>query len=149
MVADGRTLLVVADGGRARIFEEAHWGGPLSEWCDALTGLSPPAPGRGPASGIVYDSHGHARHRIAVESPHDKGEREFLMRLADRLDTLAGERPFESLVLIAAPRALGVLRKALPPGMKHRLKASEASDRLDADASDIREALRALRRESA
>ena len=140
MVADGRTLVVVADGGRARIFEESRWGGPLSEWCDALAGLTPPAPGRGPAPGGVHDSHGNA---------HDKGERAFLIRLADRLEALARERPFANLVLIAAPRALGVLREALPPSMKHRLRASEASDRLDADAPHIRKALRALRRESA
>lgn len=149
MVADGRTLVVVADGGRARIFEESRWGGPLSEWCDALAGLTPPAPGRGPAPGSVHDSHGHASHGIRAESPHDKGERAFLICLADRLEALARERPFANLVLIAAPRALGVLREALPPSMKHRLRASEASDRLDADAPHIREALRALRRESA
>ena len=31
MITDGRTLVVVADGARARLFEEARRGGPLTE----------------------------------------------------------------------------------------------------------------------
>ena len=48
MILDGRTLVLVADGGRARLFEEARRGGPLHEHPDWLADLAPhrrPSPG--------------------------------------------------------------------------------------------------------
>jgi len=145
MNLDERTLVVVADGRRAEIFEEARRGGPLEPWPDALSAMTVPGTGHGPGPGRVYDRAGHAFHGVTSESPHDAAERHFVTALAKHFDTLHRERPFDGLVIIAPPKALGVLRKALSPAMKHRLRASEAKEITGATASVVRTTLHDLR----
>lgn len=149
MIEDGRTLLVVADGRKARVFEEARRGGALHERAEWLSELPPFSVGEAGSPGRVYDRFGHAGHGVTSQSPHDKAEHEFLAGLVEQLDWIMREQEFDDLVLIAAPKALGVLREVLPKGLVHKLKGSDAHDRLAASIEDLHAALRAIRRESA
>lgn len=145
MITDGRTLVVAADGGRARLFDEARRGGPLTEHPEWLAGLAPrtfPPPG----SGAVHDRMGYATHGVATVTAADKSARDFLTRLGARLASLVGEHRFDHLILFAPPRALGMLREALPRALRQRLALDEAHDRVDASGEVLREAVRALRR---
>lgn len=129
MITDGRTLILVADGRRARLFAEARRGGPLTEHPDWLT-----------LPAAASEGHPHGR---------DKAEADFLAQLCGRLEPLFARHGFDGLIVIAAPRALGVLRRHLPAGLKARLELSEPHDRLSASAEDIQQAVRDLRRVNA
>jgi len=145
MITDGRTLVVAADGGRARLFEEPRRGGSLTEHSEWLAGLEPrvfPHPG----SGAVHDRMGHATHGVATITAADKSARDFLTRLGARLAHLVDQHRFDHLIVFAPPRALGMLREALPTALRRRLALDQAHDRVDADAEALREAVRGLRR---
>jgi protein required for attachment to host cells len=148
MITDGRTLVVAADGGRARLFGEARRGGPLTEHPEWLAGLEPRAFAH-PGPGAVHDRMGHATHGVATVAPADKSARDFLTRLGVRLANLVDEHHFDHLIVFAPPRALGMLREALPRALRQRLALDEAHDRIDASADVLREAVRALRRSAA
>lgn len=148
MITDGRTLVVAADGGRARLFEEPRRGGPLTEHPDWLAGLTPRVFSN-PGSGAVHDRMGHATHGVATVTAADKSARDFLAQLAARLDELVAEHRFDHLIVFAPPRALGLLREALPKALRRRLALDQAHDRVDAEAEALREAVRALRRDAA
>ncbi|MDP1632762.1 MAG: host attachment protein [Caulobacter sp.] len=149
MIPDGRTLVVVADGARARLFEEKRRGGPLTEHPNWLAGVELKQRGHGPAPGRVFDSHGYASHGVGGETPHDKSEREFIVDLVKRVETVVREHDFDDLVVIAAPRALGNLREALPTGLQKKLRETAPKDRLDETDKEIHQALQDMRRESA
>lgn len=145
MIQDGQTLVVVADGRHARLFVETRRGGPLKERTAWLEGLPDyrPSPGRG--SGAVHDRFGHGVHATKSESQ-DKGERRFLADLTHRLESLVRDQRFDNLMVIAEPRALGVLRAILPGALRDRLRECEAADRLRATPRELAETLRTLRR---
>ena len=130
MILDGRTLILVADGRRGRLFEEARRGGPLIEQPDWI----------GSQGGTVHVSHPNGC---------DRAEADFLAQLLRRAERIFAEQAFDHLILIAAQRALGVLRRHLPGALKARIELSEPHDRLTASAEDIQQTVRALRRVNA
>ena len=146
MIPDGRTLILVADGGRARLFEEARRGGPLIEHAEWLAGLSVPAmASKGPRGG-GHDRMGPGVHATAADGGRDKAEAGFLTLVARRLETLFTRQRFDHLILIAAPRSLGHLRRHLSAGLAAKLVLSEPRDRVAASVADIQQAVRGLRR---
>lgn len=149
MMTDGRTLVAVVDGRRARLFQEARYGGPLSEHPEWVDGLKPGhANHKGPA-GSIHDSHGSATHGTAHEGGHDKSEHDYLLAVVRRIETVITDQAFDHLVLMAPPRALGILRNALSVGLMRRLTCSEPHDRLDEPIATIEVRLRELRRDKA
>lgn len=145
MTADAVTLIVVADGGRARGFEEKRRYGPLEEsphW--ARTAPEAERRGHGRPGGTTI-SPGSGRSNVREASPADAAETHFLERLAHDLERAALMDEYEQLVLIAPPRALGVLRGALGPRAGLRLEVCDHHDRLSETAASIRERLRDLR----
>ncbi|OYW27078.1 MAG: protein required for attachment to host cell [Caulobacter sp. 12-67-6] len=144
MITQGRTLVVAADDARARLFEEPRRGGPLTERSEWLADLAPrdfPDPG----SGGIHDRMGYAIHGAATVKAADKSARDFLVRLVARLDSIVNEQDFDHLVIFAPPRALGMLRVALPRSLRQRLALDQDNDRVDAGPEALREALSALR----
>jgi protein required for attachment to host cells len=144
MIEDKRTLVVLADGRRVRLLEEARRGGALKERAGWLKTM-PPFHHPGAAQRVtVHARVGSATH-ASHEPPRDKGERRFLSDLAEHLEPVMREQGFDDLVIMAPPRALGILRKALSPGLQRRLVATDAHDRVDAAPEEIHEQLRAAR----
>lgn len=146
MIETGMTWVVVADGAQARLFEEPLRAGPLRErpeW--ALRQEHGDWPHARPHAATVHQRVASGRHAGKEAKPSQEAERRFLARVAERLAAAAERHEFEGLVLIAPPRALGVLRAALSPALKARLEASEPHDRVRADADQMRISLRELR----
>lgn len=148
MTPDTRTLLVVADGTRVRLFEEPRRGGRLVEHADWVGALKP-HPSMRPPVGAVHDRMGHALHGMADETPGGKSERDFLRRLAQRLEVVMRAERFDALAIFAPPRALGVLREVLAPGLRTKLSHDAPAERLDETPEALRRHLRALRLDDA
>jgi protein required for attachment to host cells len=149
MIQDGRTLVVVADGARARLFEEPRRGGKLTERAEWTADLEPPHTSRSSSPGRVYDRAGQAFHGVGSVTPREKQERGFVERVVRRVETLMERERFDNLVLIAPPRALGELRQSLPAAVTRRLRETSAHERLDTPAEELRKILQGLRRENA
>lgn len=145
----GECLILVADGRRARLFEERWRGGPLIEITDRLGDLTMHAPRASGHAGRVHDRHGAASHTTHEAAPHDRDELRFATAAAGRLDEMLRTRPFDELVLMASPRALGRLRSTLSDALQARLRGTEPRERVGQTVEEIRAALHDLRLRSA
>jgi protein required for attachment to host cells len=79
-------------------------------------------PGRMPA-GV-----GPGRAAVGQTDWHDRSEGEFLTRLAHHLDAAVSAGKTKSVILIAPPRALGMLRPAYSQALKGALRAELDKD---------------------
>lgn len=113
-----RTWVVVADGARARVFENTGPGKGLYEVPGSAVDQPDPAsrdigtdrPGRG------RESAGAGKHAMQPRTDlHDHAEQKFANALAARLNAARPRNEFDRLILIAAPKTLGHLRAALAP----------------------------------
>ena len=108
--------VVVADQSKARIFTTEEPRGPLLELAslensygrEQEQSLVSDRPGRS------FDSHGQGRHSMGT--PVDPAETEtvrFARRIAEHLQDACNEGRCKTLLLVAGPHMLGVLRKQL------------------------------------
>ena len=141
----GLSLLVVADGRRARLFEERRRGGPLIEITARLGDLAAHLARASAFRGRTHDRLGPASHTPEQTTPAERQEADFLELVAERSARLLRGAGHRDLVLMAAPRALGQLRRALDRAGV-RVAQSEARDRLTESPEVLRERLRELRR---
>jgi protein required for attachment to host cells len=142
-----RTLVVVADGGGVRVFLEKLPGGRFDEVTESSS-LPHLGAAHSTSPGRVFDRMGDASHGVAHEPPHDKAEREFLEKVAKRLEGLVREQDAAQLMLMAPPKAMGVLRKHLPHALDKILLAAEPKDRRGQTLDEVHAAVRDLRRHS-
>ncbi|MFN3515336.1 host attachment protein [uncultured Caulobacter sp.] len=146
MTHSTETLIILADGARARGLAERRRYGRLTE-LDAWTLFADENDrhrARTPG-GAVFDRFGYGRDNIHDAPPADAAERRFLEGVAERINAGAAAGAFERLVLIAPPRALGVLRHALKPAVARRIEVTDDHERIGASAQEIRLLLRDLR----
>lgn len=125
------TWIVLADGAHARFVEHR---GPNSRLIEH-TGL---ALSREPvrAGDINSDRPGRAfatsgRGRSAMEPPTDpvaKLEADFMRQVAKSLGEALAANKFDRLIVVAAPQALGDLRKALPAAVAAKVTAELPKD---------------------
>lgn len=129
------TWVLIADGARARIaWNDGPGRGvrPLDR--EELQGRN--LPGREIMSdrpGRTFDSAGQGRH--AMEPPTDPREHErriFLNELAALLHREQQQGHYDRLVLVAPPKALGILRDALSDSVRDRITGE-----LDKDLTNI------------
>ena len=140
------TWVIAADGAQARLFEEPRRAGALQERPDWTMRQEPGDWPRAQSHATtVHQRTGSGRHADKETKPRQEAERRFLLRVADQLKAAALDHRFDRLVLMAPPRALGVLRAALPPTVLALVEASDPHTRVDAEAAGIRESLRGLR----
>ncbi len=111
-----RYWYVVADSARARIFSSSGPQGQLEDvdiWLHPESRLkdqqiAADAPGRS------FDSHGEGRHAMAPRIDPSKQEAlRFATEIGKRLDKARKNGRFDQLVLVAAPRFLGLMRGGL------------------------------------
>jgi len=111
VVCDGAKALVLENAGdekfpnlRAReVLEEPH--APTHE-------QGTDAPGR------AHSSVGHGRSAMEQTDWHEQAERQFLGKLMAQLDAAVTAGQVKSLVMIAPPRALGVIRQSYSPQVR-------------------------------
>jgi protein required for attachment to host cells len=78
--------------------------------------------------GRVQPSVGTARSAVEQTDWHDRAEETFLQGLVRELDAAVTREPKKKLILIAAPRALGMLRHAYSAAVRDALKAEIDKD---------------------
>lgn len=68
--------------------------------------------------------------RSAIEQTdwHDEAERAFLGQLSQRLDAAVTHGETKAMIIVAPPRALGVLRRDYSPAVKRAVKAEVDKD---------------------
>jgi protein required for attachment to host cells len=94
----------------------------------------------------VQDSVGGRRHKIERRmTAHEAAEHRFLGQVIDRLASVTRAASHSSVVLCAPPKALGVLRRLLPPEVRERVVLSLGKDLTKEPASDLDERMRQLR----
>jgi len=80
------------------------------------------------APGRAFSSVGSARSSMEQTDWHMQTEERFLRTLAGRLDHAVVSGQIKSLIMIAPPRALGVLRRAYSANLRHALRAELDKD---------------------
>jgi protein required for attachment to host cells len=136
VVCDGKKALLFENLGDTKILKlktrEVH------EQPDAKTGeQGTDAPGRSINS---IDSR-----RSAMEQTdwHDQEEERFLQRLASRLDAEVNAGNAKSVIVVAPPRALGVLRQAYSQNLRNVLRAEIDKDLVKMPVDEIERRLAA------
>lgn len=121
VVCDGRKALILANHGdekfpnlRRREVHD-HDGAPTNE-------QGTDTPGR------VHASVGTARSAVEQTDWHDQAERQFLEKLAQRLDAALNQGETRCFVVVAAPRALGMLRQAYSPAVRQAVRGEIDKD---------------------
>jgi protein required for attachment to host cells len=78
--------------------------------------------------GRSYSSVGHGRSAVTQTDWHDQSEQTFLTQLAQHLDAAIAAGKVKALILVAPPRALGMIRPAYSPALRGALRAEIDKD---------------------
>jgi protein required for attachment to host cells len=116
--------VVVCDGTKALILENVgDEKFPNLQTTEVFAQTNPKTHEQGTdAPGRSIQSVGSARSSMEQTDWHEQAERAFLVDLAGRLDAALGAGNTKSLVMVAPPRALGMLRQAYSTQIKHALR---------------------------
>ena len=121
VVCDGKKALVLENAGDEKFpnlrTKEVH------EHSDPKTHeLGTDAPGR------AFNSIGAGRSAMEQTDWHTQEEDRFLRKLADHLDAAVNAGQVKALILVAPPRALGVLRQAYSHNLRAAMRAEIDKD---------------------
>jgi len=139
--------IVVADSARARIFTLSETGGKLQEIADLShpesrlhdTELSSDLPGR------TFDRHGQGRHGMEqATDPKEREARAFAVEIARYIERSQREHGFDSLVLVAPPKFLGLLRLDLSKAARASLVGELDKNLVEADVKSLERHLSTL-----
>ncbi len=143
-----KTLIVVADGSRARFFRPEA-GRLVSAGPSDLVApqsrqrprtLASDSPGRSFSS-----ARSGARHALEPHQDHHKLEKHrFMTVVAAALDAAHANREFDELVLVAPRRSLGELRGLLPAAVRGRIREEVAKDLTNEPVSRLQQRLDAI-----
>jgi len=122
--------VVVCDGAKALILENAGDAVSLNlktkevfqERAQRTREQGSDAPGRS------FSSVGHGRSAIEQTDFHEQDEERFLTELSRRLDAAVGAGETKCVVLVAPPRALGVIRQAATSNLRKAVRAEIDKD---------------------
>jgi len=87
--------------------------------------------------GRVYQSHGSARSATEETDWHERSEIDFLSDIADLLDKVIQVRAVKNLIVVAPPKALGILRERLSPATREIVTAEIDKDLAHLPVRDI------------
>jgi protein required for attachment to host cells len=122
--------VVVCDGAKALILENA--GDAISPNLKTKEVHAQPDPKTSEqgtdAPGRSISSVGSRRSAMEQTDWHDQAEQQFLADLAKRLDAAVTAGETKSLIVIAPPRALGVLRQAFTATVRNAIRAEIDKD---------------------
>src|SRR5262245_15069364 len=121
VVCDGKKALVLENAGDEKFLNLKTR--EVFDHPDAKTHeLGTDAPGRS------YSSVGHGRSAVEQTDLHAQEEEKFLRKLAAHLDAAVKAGEAKSLVIVAPPRALGLLRQAYSHSLRQALRAEVDKD---------------------
>lgn len=144
------TWIVIADGSRARLFEQTQ---AVEQWRELRAWVNPAARLR--TESLAFDQLGRASkgHLGATSyeprtSPRQREHRRFAHELARHLDLGVRSGQCDSLVLIASNALLGELRQALPAQAAKRVHWSAPVDLTAFSGRELQARFEALRPQS-
>lgn len=123
--------VVVCDGAKALVLENAGDSKfPNLKTLEVFEQKDPPTHELGTDEpGRTFNSTGHGgRGTVQQTDFHDQAERAFLTQLAKHLDTAVAAGKAKSLIMVAPPRALGMIRPAYSHALKGALRAELDKD---------------------
>ena len=122
--------VVVCDGAKALILENAgDMKIPSLKTVKVLAQRDLPTHALGTdAPGRTGNSVGSARSAVEQTDWHDQSERAFLVHLAQQLDSAIAAGLAKSLIMVAPPRALGMIRPAYSQALKGAVRAEVDKD---------------------
>jgi protein required for attachment to host cells len=130
VVCDGRKALILENVGDLKF--------PNLRLKESYDEPSPPTHALGASPpGRTHQSMGHRRGAVAQTDWHDEAEHAFLRRLATRLDHAVAGHEVQKLTIVAAPRALGMIRKAYSPALENAVCQEISKDLVKATVSEI------------
>src|SRR5690242_17690242 len=106
--------VVVCDGAKALVLQNTG-DAKFPNLKTVAVRLQPDLPTRelgGDKPGRTHSSAGHGSSAVTQTDWHDRSEQAFLTQLAQKLDAAVTAGKTKSIVLVAPPRALGMLRPA-------------------------------------
>lgn len=121
VVCDGAKALILENAGDAR-FPNLKTRDVFEHKALATHELGTDAPGRS------HSSVGPGRSSVGQTDWHTQEEDLFLADLASKLDAAVQANEVKSLIVVAAPRALGVLRQAYGHGLRAAVRAEVDKD---------------------
>jgi protein required for attachment to host cells len=136
VVCDGAKALILENAGDAEI-PDLKTREVYEQKDPATRELGTDKPGR--AAGVD----GKARTAVGQTDWHERGEQTFLEDLARRLDAAVNAGQMSSIVIVAPPRALGVLRKAYSPALRQAVRAEVDKDLVKVPVYEIEKHLAA------
>lgn len=80
------------------------------------------------APGRSHSSVGHGRSAVTQTDWHDQAEQTFLTELAQKLDAAVTSQKVKSLIMVAPPRALGMIRAHYSPAVRAAVRAELDKD---------------------
>ncbi|MFN7175117.1 MAG: host attachment protein [Thermaurantiacus tibetensis] len=138
-------LVVVADGGRMALYRNR--GSVFAPDLELLEQEAVEFPRTSDVGadrpGRAFESSSHRRSAYEVTDIHDKAEEAWCRAIAERIVALqAGAKA--GVLLVAAPRALGMIRAALPADAREALVAEVGKDYAGMSAAEVAKALERL-----
>ena len=141
-----KSWIVVCDGAKAIILQnegdalklDLRVAEVLSQPDERDRDLGSERPGR------VHESQGTRRSAVEQTDFHEEAEAQFLKGLADRLCDMVYNKKMQAFVLIAAPKALGVLRPHLNSAVEAAITAEIAKDLVKMPVADIEKHIAAM-----
>jgi protein required for attachment to host cells len=137
-IASGEWV-VVCDGGKALILENAGDARfPNLRTRETYEQKHPATHEQGSdVPGRAFASVGGSRSAVEQTDWHDQSERNFLKNLANRLDAAVTGGEVHSLIMVAPPRALGMIRQAYSPHVRDAIRIELEKDYVKLPVPDI------------
>ena len=122
--------VVVCDGAKALVLENSGDGKfPHLKTLEVFEQSNPATHEQGTdRPGRAVSSAGDTRAAVGQTDWHDRAEETFLTHLAKHLDAAVGAGKTKSLIVVAPPRALGMLRPAYSHALKGAVRAEVDKD---------------------
>ena len=135
-----RHWILVADGANARFLhfiDKKRWATTVDRQiftahADPSRKIGSDRPGR------TFDSHGKGRHAIEPKVDlHEEKEKQFLASMVRKLEEAFEANAFDSVYVVAPPRALGIIRQLMPERLRARVSGETAGDYTRYDDREI------------
>ncbi|ATN33689.1 hypothetical protein ACO34A_07690 [Rhizobium sp. ACO-34A] len=145
IVIASKSWVVVCDGAKALFLQNAGDSRALNlKVMETLTQPDQPSREQGTARpGRVYQSVGGARSSMEETDLHEQAEAGFLKEVAEKLGRMARSGEIENAVLVAPPKALGILREQLGEEAAGVIRGEVAKDFVKMPVPDIEKHLAA------
>lgn len=125
-----KVWVLICDGGKAILAQNAgDAAAPNLEVREAFENPDPPTRDQGTDKpGRKFAGMGEARSATEPTDFHEQAEENFLRQIAARVEHDIGKRDIDNLVVVAPPRAIGILRRAFSPQVKNIVRHEVEKD---------------------